>query len=90
MDYASYLIHEANGSTRLNKISRSVIFKYCPFPRVMREKFAANPQYSQIIEQYRIKRSAKVTPVRAMIQKLENKGQDVPEEIREEYAFLTT
>ncbi|MCL2171688.1 MAG: cyclic nucleotide-binding domain-containing protein, partial [Defluviitaleaceae bacterium] len=45
LNYAEWLMYESSGSPRLNKMARSILFEYCPFPAAIRENLTKNPQY---------------------------------------------
>lgn len=50
-DYESYINSESTGILRLNKVARSIVFRYCPFSRPIRENLAKQPAYSELVLQ---------------------------------------
>ena len=46
-DYDNWMKYESQGSFRLNKVSRSILMKYCPFAKEVRSALMANPQYQK-------------------------------------------
>ena len=50
-DYESYINSESTGILRLNKVARSILFRYCPFSRSIRENLAKQPAYSELVLQ---------------------------------------
>ncbi len=88
MDYILYMSFETAGSPRLNKISRDILFTYCPPSKEIRDALASNPQYEETIKRYRVKVSAKVHTLDNLIKKIQGAGHEVPREIMEQYGFL--
>lgn len=89
-DYEKYILNEAFGLPRLNKVTREILFRYCTFSQKYRKALAINPQYQQLIERWGITQSAKVHGVDLMAKKVKRMkpGEPLPKEIEEELAFL--
>ena len=87
LDYLVYIKYESKGALRLNKVAREILFSYCPFGAKARETVGQNPQYQPLINRMQNKTSQKARPVSNIKQKLENKGERVPEEIEKELAY---
>lgn len=87
-EYMSYIKFEANQSPRLNKISREIIFTYCPFSRELREKFADNPQYGELIKKYTAHTNGLMRPISNMIRRIQNDGFEVPQVLKDQYEYL--
>lgn len=51
-DYRTWVLFESKGLMRLNKVAREILFRYCPFPRPLREKMERQPMFNQMINQY--------------------------------------
>lgn len=51
-DYQNWINYEAKGSFRLNKVSREILFRYCPFTRNIRQELKINPMYRDMFEKY--------------------------------------
>lgn len=45
------LNNEAKGNPRLNKVSRGILFKHCPFSKGIREQLERQPMYIDMITQ---------------------------------------
>ncbi len=87
-DYISWVIFEANGAPRLNKVSRTILFKYCPFPKDIRAKLMTNPQYTEMLKRYEVKLSQKLHHYANIYQKISNSGNSIPEELQSQKSFL--
>lgn len=88
MDYVAWIKFEGNGSPRLNRYARSILFTYCPFPKAQRDELKVNPLYADLLERYRMKQNQKIHLVDLLIQKLQSSGKEIPEIINGERAFL--
>lgn len=88
MDYMVWILYESNGSPRLNKVARGILFTYCPFTAAIREKLKANPMYREIAERYDVRMGQKRHRMDNLCQKLTVLGKGIPEEIEKEREFL--
>lgn len=87
-DYEQWILHESKGISKLNKVSRVILGKYCPFNTNVRENLRANPAYNESIESYERLRGAQKKHFDLLAKSLISKGYDVPREIRESIAYL--
>ncbi|MBO5551663.1 MAG: hypothetical protein J5966_06865 [Lachnospiraceae bacterium] len=88
-DYMNYIVYESAGSLRLNRVSRDIIFRFCPFSRNIRERLSvSSPAYQKLIERYDIKLAQKKRLMEIIYSKIEKAGAEVPDEISGQRAFL--
>lgn len=87
-DYVSWIRFEANGSPRLNKVTRNILFSYIPFSKEKRSVLEANPMYKDFISRYNIKQAAKIHRMENLMKKLTNMGVDIPDEIGAQMEYL--
>ncbi len=80
-DYLSYIKYESACSPRLNKITREILFTYCPFSKAVREKLADNPQYTELFNHYNAHIGNQMKPITNIIHRLKKDGIDIPEEL---------
>ena len=88
MDYMVWVAYESDGSPRLNKVTRTILSKYCPFPVQVRTKLAQNPSYKDLIEYYEKHQAQKIHRFENIIQKAKNLGVPVPSEIEGELEYM--
>ena len=88
MDYMIWVAYESEGSPRLNKVVRTMMAKYVPFPSETRKKLLANPNFKETIEYYERKQSAKIHRIDVLTQKIRNAGVPVPIELLQELDYL--
>ncbi len=87
-DYIVWMQFESNGSPRLNKVARGIMFTYVPFSKASRDKLSINPMYKDMIEHYDTKQKAKIHRMDNLVKKIKNAGKEVPEEIEAQIEFL--
>ncbi|MBO4373728.1 MAG: hypothetical protein J5829_01345 [Lachnospiraceae bacterium] len=88
-DYMLYLEYESKGSLRLNKVSRGIIFRYCPFPKEKRESLSVStPAFKDLVDKYNIKIAQRHHLMDIVIQKITKAGHPVPREIEYQNAFI--
>jgi hypothetical protein len=86
-NYNDWILHEANGSQRLNKHARRMMITYCPFPEAIREKLAMNPGFSDLVSKHHLKQNKRISYLSRVIKKIETEGQKVPKVLHDELAF---
>lgn len=87
-DYEAWILYEGSGSPRLNKVSRNIIFTYCPFSKDIRTRLMANPLYKETMARYDIKLAQKIHHYDNVFQKLKNTGTPIPKELQDQYEYL--
>lgn len=88
LDYIIWVAYEAEGSPRLNKVARTILFNHCPFPSEIRQKLTANPIYLSVIQRHTTKYEQLLHRMNNLCQKLANNGKSIPEEFQQEIAFF--
>lgn len=88
-DYMNYVVYESAGSLRLNRVSRDIIFRFCPFAKDIRTRLSASsPAYQKLIERYDIKLAQRKRLMEIVQGKIEKAGADIPDEIKGQRMFL--
>ncbi len=87
-DYLLWLQYESGGLPRLNKVSRNILFTYCPFPAEIRNKIGTNPLYKQAIDKYAVINSRKLHRLTLLCRKLEHSRDGVPKELAEYKKYM--
>ncbi|MCR4755556.1 MAG: hypothetical protein K5868_08490 [Lachnospiraceae bacterium] len=79
-EYAIYMMYESAGSSRLNKVSRGIIFTFCPMGKDIREKISKNATFDECLSRHRISVGQVTHRLEGIIAKYRNAGKDLPEE----------
>lgn len=87
-DYESWILYEGTGSPRLNKVSRNILFTYCPFSKEVRDKLRTNPLYRETMDRYDVKLGQKKHHFDNLFQKFRNMGVDAPAELVRQKQYL--
>lgn len=88
LDYLVWVSYEADGSPRLNKVARTILFNHCPFPATTRKKLTSNPIYLSVIQRHETKYEQVSHRMNNICQKITNQGKDIPEDFLQEIAFF--
>ncbi|MBO5291889.1 MAG: hypothetical protein J6B10_01735 [Lachnospiraceae bacterium] len=89
-DYLLWIQYEGNGSPRLNKVSRGILFTYCPFSAAIRTRLHENPLYKETLDRYDLHTAQKKHHLDMIFQKLNKSGTPVPEALEKQYQFLSS
>ncbi len=87
-DYLDFIQFESGGSLRLNKLTRIILFTYCPFCKAIREQVSTNQIYKEIVDKYNIKHAHILHLSDLSMQKIQKSGHDIPKPIRDYREFL--
>ena len=87
-NYLDWIQFESNGSPRLNKYVRKMLFSHCPFSAPIREQLSTNPQYTEPLKRFNIRQQQREQLLLRIIQKLNNAGTPVPDELYSELEFV--
>ncbi|SFS02738.1 cyclic nucleotide-binding domain-containing protein [Anaeromicropila populeti] len=87
LDYMSWIMREANGEIRLNKVARALMATYIPFPKAIRERIAVQPIFSEAMFRFERERSLKVKELEQRKRALEKDNVDIPQDILDTLDF---
>ena len=87
-DYIQWIYYEAAGSPRLNKVSRRILFRYCPFSAAYRERLTSNPLYKEPLERYQVRIAHEKHRLQNVMKKIQNAGKPIPPELQQQKDFL--
>lgn len=86
-DYQNWIKYEAVGSFRLNKVARDIIFRYCPFSKIIREDLVANPMYHDMFARYEILNERALHKVENFNDKYVQNGGEMTPELEDNLEF---
>lgn len=78
-DYEAWFNYESKGVIRLNKVSRSILYTYCPFNKEIRSSLSNHPLFSEIDTRNKIQRTKHMREVENHYKKLERSGLELDE-----------
>lgn len=88
-DYITYIIYESEGSPRLTKPARTILFSYCPFASLVRNALTTSPIYKESVERYRTQLQQQLKKIDLLEKRVENTGVCVPAELIAERELLS-
>jgi hypothetical protein len=86
-DYLNWIRYESQGSFRLNKISREILIRHCPFAKAIRTELASNPLYQNAFQRLDVENQKKISRLRAFYQKYESSGGTITAELNDNLSF---
>ncbi len=88
-DYENWVKYESQGSFRLNKIARGLLFTYCPFSAHLRAGIKDSPMFVDLVRKYEIATTRKVKRLETLYQKLEKSGGEITQELKDNMDFYS-
>lgn len=86
-DYINWIKFESKGSFRLNKISRDILFRYCPFAKALRDELKLNPVYQAAISKFDVETAKKLQKFNSLNDKYVKAGGEITAELKENLLF---
>ena len=87
-DYIQYMVYETNGSSRLNKVARSILFKYCPPGEVSRNLLRGNAIFEESLSKLHVTTAARLHRLEQVENKYKSAGKPFPEELAMQYSLI--
>lgn len=87
-EYMVWVKFESSGSARLNKVSRQIMYNYCPFHPDIRPALQKNPMFMDIMERYENRKLKKLSQVDLLFKKIEKEGGKITPELQNHRDFL--
>lgn len=86
-DYVNWIKFESKGSFRLNKVSRDILIRYCPFAKTVRNELNANPLYQASISRFEVETKKKLQRYNGLYDKYIKAGGEITEDLKENLLF---
>lgn len=86
-DYVNWIKFESRGSFRLNKISRDILIRYCPFAKAARNELKANPVYQASISKFDVETAKKLQRFNSVYDKYVKAGGEITADLKENLLF---
>ncbi|MGN0345435.1 MAG: cyclic nucleotide-binding domain-containing protein [Lachnospiraceae bacterium] len=87
LDYVNWIKYESQGSFRLNKVTRDILVRYCPFSREIRASLANNPLYQNAFAKLEMENKKHTKRLQALYQKYEAAGGEITADLNENLRF---
>ncbi len=87
-DYADWILKEAVGNMRLNKISRDILFTYCPISQEIAAGLVAQTSYADAAKRHIMELKKFEKNITNIEHKFTKNGLDVPKEIEKTKKYL--
>lgn len=87
-EYMVWVKFESAGSARLNKVSRQIMYNYCPFHPDLRPSLQKNPMFTDIMERYENRKIKKLSQVDLLFRKIEKEGGKITPELQAHRDFI--
>lgn len=79
MDYCNWILYEARGAVKLNKVTRQIFSMYIPFTAKICEEVSTNGAFTEVMQHYNLKKKQHMHHLRKIVQKCLSQGKPVPE-----------
>lgn len=86
-DYIQWIRYESKGSSRLNKVARSILMTYCPFTREIRTELTHFPAFAELVDKYEIMQAARLKKVENAYTSIRRSGGTITKELEDNLEF---
>ncbi|MBO6109043.1 MAG: Crp/Fnr family transcriptional regulator [Eubacterium sp.] len=87
-DYTDWILKEAVGAMRLNKVNRDILFTYCPIAQEIAAGLIAQTSYADAARRHTVEQKKTEKNLTNIMHKFTKNGIDVPPEIEKTMQFL--
>ncbi len=87
-DYTDWILREAAGAMRLNKVSRDILYTYCPISQEIAAGLITQTSYAEAAKRHIIEQKKVEKNIQNVMHKFTKNGFDVPPEIEKTMKFL--
>ncbi len=87
-DYQDWILREAAGAMKLNRVVRDILFTYCPFSAEIAEGLVVQNSYQEAARRYMTERRKTEKNLATLLRKFEKSGMDIPEEVEQTRKLL--
>ena len=87
-DYADWVLREATGAMKLNRVARDILFTYCPLAPQIAEGLLAQNAYRDAARRYMIEKGKREKEINQVLHRFEKAGMDLPEEVEQTRRFV--
>lgn len=87
LDYINWIKYESKGSFRLNKVTRDILVRYCPFTKFVRNELRTNPVYQNAITRFETETGKKLQRFNSVYDKYVKAGGEITDELRENLLY---
>lgn len=82
-DYQDWILREAAGAARLNRVAREILYTYCPLSGAYGKELLEQTAYREAAGRYIRERGKHQKTLIAMVHKFEKAGMELPEEVEQ-------
>ena len=86
-DYVNWIRFESRGSFRLNKVSRDILVRYCPFAGAIRNELRSNPLYQTSITRFEAENAKKLQHYNGMCARYVKAGGEITPDLKNNLLF---
>ncbi len=87
-DYQDWIVREAVGAMRLNRINRGIMFTYCPFASDVAQGLLVQNAYQEAARRFMTEKRKQEQTLTVLERKFEKNNIDLPEEISQTKKYL--
>ena len=87
IDYINWIKYESKGNFRLNKVSRDILSRYCPFNKEIRNKLMDNPMFRNVFTKYDEIMSKKQIQIKNTLSHYKHSGGELTDELLNHLEF---
>lgn len=82
-DYQDWVMREAVGAMKLNRVARGIVYTYCPLSSEVAEGLLTQNSYAEAAKRHKLEMSKLEKNITTVIRKFEKMGLDIPSEVEQ-------
>jgi hypothetical protein len=81
-DYRSWVVYEYEDKVRLNSVARSIFYRFCPFPKEVRERMAKKPMFTELEIKFQNRARKELLTMETRCRRFEKNGESIPDDVQ--------
>ncbi len=82
-DYQDWVMREAAGAMKLNRVARGIMYTYCPLASEVAEGLLTQNSYAEAAKRHKLEMSKLEKSIMTVVRKFEKMGMDIPKEVEQ-------
>lgn len=87
-DYQDWILREAAGAVKLNRVARGIMYTYCPLSQETAKDLLEQTAYKDAAKRYIIERGKREKAFQASLRRFEKANVEIPEEVEQTRRYM--
>ena len=87
-DYQDWILREAAGALKLNRVAREIMYTYCPLSQSVAKDLLEQTAYKDAARRFMVERGKKEKAFQSSLRRFEKANVEIPEEVEQTRRYM--